>query len=56
MSPRARMEYLESIVIRYRKSSKKKKSVIPDEFCITTGYILTKGINYDFIISSFGHI
>lgn len=38
MSPKARMEYLESIVIRYRKSSKKKKSVILDEFCTTTGY------------------
>ena len=38
MSPKARMEYLESIVIRYRKSSKKKKSIILDEFCTTTGY------------------
>ena len=38
MSPRARMEYLESIVIRYRKSSKKKKSVILDEFCAATRY------------------
>lgn len=38
MSPRARMEYLESIVIRYRKSRKKKKSAILDEFCTTTGY------------------
>jgi hypothetical protein len=32
------MEYLESLVIRYRKSSRKKKSVILDEFCTTTGY------------------
>ena len=38
MSPRARMEYLESIVIRYKKSSKKKKSTILNEFCATTRY------------------
>ena len=28
MSPEARMEYLESIVIRYRKASKNKKTAI----------------------------
>lgn len=38
MSPKSRMEYLESIVIRYRKSLKKKKSIILNEFCTTTGY------------------
>ena len=38
MSPKARMECLESIVTRYRNSSKKKKSAILDEFCNTTGY------------------
>lgn len=38
MSPKSRMEYLESIVIRYRKCRKKKKSVILDEFCAATGY------------------
>ena len=37
MNPKARMEYLESIVIRYRKSPKKKKSIL-DEFCTTAGY------------------
>lgn len=38
MSPKSRMEYLESIVIRYKKSSKKKKSAILNEFCAATGY------------------
>ena len=38
MSPGARMEYLESIVVRYRKSSKKQKTVILNEFCQTCGY------------------
>ncbi len=33
MSPGARMEYLESIVVRYPKSSKKQKTAILDEFC-----------------------
>jgi hypothetical protein len=32
------MEYLNSIIIRYRKSSKKEKSAILDEFCVTCGY------------------
>lgn len=38
MSPRARMEYLESIVIRYKKSAKKKKSITLNEFCAAAGY------------------
>jgi len=38
MSPGARMEYLESIVVRYRKSPKKQKTAILDEFCTTSGY------------------
>jgi len=38
MSPGARMEYLKSIVVRYRKASKKQKTVILDEFCQTCGY------------------
>ena len=38
MSPGARMEYLESIVVRYRKASKKQKTAILDEFCQTCGY------------------
>ncbi len=38
MSPGARMEYLESIVSRYKQSSKKQKTAILDEFCTSTGY------------------
>lgn len=38
MSPGARMEYVESIIVRYRKSSRKQKTVILDEFCATCGY------------------
>ena len=38
MSPGARMEYLESIVIRYRQSSKKEKQAILNEFCSAAGY------------------
>ncbi len=38
MSPGARMEYVESIITRYRNSSKKQKTVILDEFCATCGY------------------
>ncbi len=38
MSPGARIEYLESIVVRYRKASKKQKIVILNEFCQTCGY------------------
>jgi hypothetical protein len=32
------MEYLESIVVRYRKASKKQKTAILNEFCQTCGY------------------
>lgn len=38
MSPGARMEYLESIVLRYRKASKKQKTAILNELCQTCGY------------------
>jgi hypothetical protein len=38
MSPGARMEYLKSIVTRYRNASKKQKSAILDEFCQICGY------------------
>lgn len=38
MSPGARMEYTEAIVLRYRKSSKGQKNTILDEFCSATGY------------------
>ncbi len=38
MSPGARMEYLDSIVTRYKQSSKKQKTAILDEFCTSAGY------------------
>lgn len=38
MSPQAKKEYLQSIVIRYRLSSKKKKQHILDEFCLNCAY------------------
>ncbi len=38
MSPGARMEYVASIVVRYRKSSKKQKSALLDEFCSICSY------------------
>jgi hypothetical protein len=38
MGPRARMEYLESIYLRYRKASLKEKTVILNEFCLNCGY------------------
>ena len=34
----AKMEYLESIALRYRKASRKQKSAILNEFCATCGY------------------
>ncbi len=38
MSPRARMEYLESIYLRYKKASVKQKTLILNEFCLNCGY------------------
>jgi len=38
MSPGARMEYLDSIFIRYKRASRKQKSKILTEFCINTNY------------------
>jgi len=38
MSPRARMEYLEAIYIRYKKASLKEKTMILNEFCLNCGY------------------
>jgi len=38
MSPEARMEYLKSIVTRYKQSSKKQKTAILDEFCTNSCY------------------
>jgi hypothetical protein len=38
MSPRARMEYLETIYLRYKKASRKQKTLIINEFCLNCGY------------------
>src|SRR4030043_2292609 len=38
MSPRARMEYLETIYLRYKKASTKQKTLILNEFCLNCGY------------------
>ena len=38
MSPRAKMEYLETIYLRYKKASVKEKTLILNEFCLNCGY------------------
>jgi hypothetical protein len=38
MSSKSKREYLEAIYLRYRRSSRKKKAVILDEFCAACGY------------------
>lgn len=38
MSPGARMEYLEAVYMRYKKASRKQKSLILNEFCQNCGY------------------
>ncbi len=38
MSPRARMEYLETIYLRYKRASRKNKTLILNEFCTNCGY------------------
>jgi hypothetical protein len=38
MSPRARMEYLETIYLRYKKASMREKTLILNEFCLNCGY------------------
>ena len=38
MGPGARMEYLESIYLRYKRASKKGKSVILNEYCLNCNY------------------
>jgi len=38
MSPGARMEYLQSIYLRYRRGNRKEKSIILNEFCQNCGY------------------
>jgi len=38
MSPRSKKEYIEAISLRYKKASRKQRSVILDEFCATCMY------------------
>jgi len=38
MNPRARMEYLESIYLRYKRANRREKSLILNEFCINCDY------------------
>ncbi len=38
MSPRSKKEYVEAIFLRYKKASRKERSIILDEFCATCGY------------------
>jgi hypothetical protein len=38
MSPRAKKEYLDEIFMRFRQASKKEKTLILDEFCLTCSY------------------
>jgi hypothetical protein len=38
MSPGARMEYLETIYLRYKRAHRKEKTVILNEFCNNCGY------------------
>jgi hypothetical protein len=38
MSPRSKREYLEAVHLRYKKASRKGRTVILDEFCATSGY------------------
>lgn len=38
MSPGARMEYLETIYLRYKRASRKEKTAILNEFCLNCNY------------------
>jgi len=38
MSPGARMEYLQSVYLRYKRANRKEKSIILNEFCQNCGY------------------
>jgi len=38
MSPEARMECVESVYLRYKRASRKEKTLILNEFCATCGY------------------
>jgi len=34
MSPRSKREYVEAVHVRYKKASRKDKTIILDEFCV----------------------
>jgi hypothetical protein len=38
MSPRSKREYMEAVFLRYKRSSRRGKTKILDEFCATCGY------------------
>ncbi len=38
MSPKARMEYLETIYLRYKRASRQEKTLILTEFCLNCSY------------------
>jgi hypothetical protein len=38
MSPRSKREYIEAIFVRYKNALPKRKTLILDEFCATSGY------------------
>ena len=38
MSPRSKREYVEAILLRYKKACRKEKTTILDEFCAVCGY------------------
>lgn len=38
MSPKAKMEYLETIYLRYKRAGRKEKTTILNEFCVNCGY------------------
>ena len=38
MSPGARMEYLKTVYLRYKRASRKEKTVILNEFCHNCSY------------------
>jgi hypothetical protein len=38
MSPRSKRDYVEAIFLRYKKASRKEKTIILDQFCSVSGY------------------
>ncbi len=38
MSPRSKSEYVEAVHLRYKKASRKERTIILNEFCATCGY------------------